>query len=132
MKIRILAIDPGERRMGLAVSDELGITAQGIDTFDRKSDGDFMTHLSELVARFNATEVIVGHPLSMSGGPNETSRKSERLADDIRKRFGLPVTLWDERLTSEQARRTTRGERVNRAAIDRIAAVLILQNFLDS
>ena len=126
---RILGIDPGERRVGLAVSDPLGIIAQGMDTFDRKAGEDFMTFLSGLVERLEVGEVVVGHPLSMSGRPSDTTRMAEAMAREIGERLGLPVTLWDERLTSEEARRTARGTR--RASIDRIAAVLILQNFLD-
>jgi len=131
MMKRILGVDYGERRVGLAVSDELLITAQGLDTFDRKS-GDLVRHLAELVERYDVGEVILGHPVSMSGRDNVTSQAVEVLAGNIRERLGVEVTLWDERLTSEEARRLLRGQGAGKGAVDRVAAVLILQNFLDS
>jgi putative Holliday junction resolvase len=131
MMKRILAVDFGERRVGLAVSDELHITAQGLDTFDRKS-GDLIDHLGELVDRFDVGEVVFGHPVSMSGRDNVTSRAVEALAGEIRERLDVDVTLWDERLTSQEARRVLKGEGAGKGAVDRVAAVLILQNYLDS
>jgi len=127
---RILAIDPGKRRVGLAVSDELGITAQGLDTFDRKS-GDLFEHLSRLVAGYDVFEIVVGHPVSMSGRPSASSLDAEALAEKIRLRIGVPVQLWDERLTTEEARRVLRGARADKGVVDRTAAVFILQGYLD-
>jgi putative Holliday junction resolvase len=128
---RILGIDYGERRVGLAMSDELGITAQGLDTFDRKT-GDFFSHLEGLFAHYVVGEVVVGLPVSMSGRPSTTSRSAEAMAEQIRRRFGVPVVLWDERLSSAEARRTLKGSRAPKNAVDRVAAVLILQSYLDS
>jgi putative Holliday junction resolvase len=130
--MRILAIDPGDRRVGLAVSDELGITAQGLDTFDRSSGADLVNHLYNLVLEYDIEEIVVGHPISLSGRSSESSRKAERLAAELRKTFGIKTTLWDERLTSEEAKRVLKGERAGKAAVDKIAAVLILQSYLDS
>jgi putative Holliday junction resolvase len=128
---RTLGIDYGERRVGLAVSDELGITAQGLETFDRKS-GDLLEHLARLFEQYDIDEVVLGHPLSMSGRANVTSRAVEAMAAGIRVRFGVGVVLWDERLTSEEARRLLRGRKRDKKTVDRVAAVLILQGFLDS
>jgi putative Holliday junction resolvase len=128
---RILALDPGERRVGLAISDPLGITAQGLDTFDRRT-GSLLEHLRLLVARLGVVEVVVGHPLSMSGARSRTTLAAERLARDIESQLGLPVTLWDERLSSAEARRVTAGSGARKGATDRVAAVLILQTYLDS
>jgi putative Holliday junction resolvase len=128
---RILALDPGERRVGLAISDPLGITAQGLDTFDRRT-GPLLEHLRSLVAEFGVVEVVVGHPISMSGARSTTTLAAERLARDIEARLGLPVTLWDERLSSAEARRVTAGSGARKGATDRVAAVLILQTYLDS
>jgi len=128
---RVLGMDPGERRVGLAVSDPLGITAQGLETFDRRT-GDLMAHLLRVIAEYEVTEVVVGHPLSMSGRPNESSRKSEVLAHEIESAAGLPVHLWDERLSSVEANRVLAGSRARKGAADRVAAVLILQGYLDS
>ena len=128
---RILGIDPGERRVGLAVSDPLGITAQGLDTFDRR-EGGLTAHLRELVAQYEVGEIVVGHPLSMSGRPSETTRSAEALARELGDALGLPVALWDERLTSAEAKRVLAGSRAPKGATDRIAAVLILQSYLDA
>lgn len=128
---RILGIDPGERRVGLAVSDPLGLTAQGLDTFDRR-EGDLLDHLRALVAEYGVGEIVMGHPLSMSGRPSETTRAVEALAKEVGAALGLPVRLWDERLTSAEARRVLAGARAPKGAADRIAAALILQSYLDA
>ena len=128
---RILAIDPGGRRMGLAVSDELGITAQGLETFDTRT-GDFLDHISGLIGSYRVGRVVVGYPISMSGRPNETSRMAKALAVEIGARFDLDVVLWDERLSSAEARRTLAGRKADKKTVDKIAAVLILQGFMDS
>jgi putative Holliday junction resolvase len=132
---RILGIDYGERRVGLAVSDELGITAQGLETFDRKT-GDLMEHLARLIEEYGVGEVVVGHPLSMSGRPSRTTGQAEQLAGEIESRLGVRVVLWDERLSSAEARRTVAGSKAGRRAgkkaVDRVAAVLILQGYLES
>ncbi len=128
---RVLGIDPGERRVGLAVSDPLGITAQGLDTFDRRT-GDLMAHLLRVISEYEVAQVVVGHPVSMSGRPNVSSQKAEALAHEIERAAGLPVCLWDERLSSVEANRVLAGSRAKKGATDRVAAVLILQNYLDS
>ena len=128
---RILAIDPGERRVGLAVSDPLGITAQGLETFDCQG-ADLMDHLRRVVETYEVSEVVVGHPLSMSGRPNRTSIEAQALARRIEETIGVPVRLWDERLSSAEARRVLAGSKAKKGSVDRIAAVLILQSYLDS
>jgi putative Holliday junction resolvase len=128
---RILGVDYGERRVGLAVSDPLLVTAQGLDTFDRKT-GDLLDHLVHLAAKYELGKVVIGHPVSMSGRDNATSRAVESLAEEVRRRLGIEVVLWDERLTSEEARRVLKGTGAGKEAVDRVAAVLILQNYLDS
>jgi len=132
MTARILGVDPGERRMGLAVSDPLGITAQGLDTFDRRKDGDFMARLRDLVAEYEVERIVVGNPVSLSGREGEASARARLLADEIARGLGLPVELWDERLSSVEAQRTLAGARAGKKAVDRIAAVLILQGYLDA
>jgi putative Holliday junction resolvase len=109
----------------------LGVTAQGLETFDIKF-GDFFSHLDGLFAHYRIDEVVMGHPVSMSGRASKASRSAEAMAGRIRRRFGVPVVLWDERLTSVEARRTLEGSRSDKKAVDRIAAVLILQSYLDS
>lgn len=129
--MRILGIDPGERRTGLAISDELGITAQGLTTFDRQGPVDFFDHISELIETHAVGEIVVGNPVHLSGRRSESSARAERLAEELQRRFDIKVTMWDERLSSQEARRVTRGERVPKEALDRVAAVLILQSYLD-
>jgi len=131
---RILGIDPGERRVGLALSDPLHVTAQGLETFDRRT-GDLLDHIAALIDEHGVTAVVVGYPVSMSGRPNESSARAEELARQVERRFALPVTLWDERLSSVEAKRAMAGTGAARKAkgnVDRVAAILILQNYLDS
>jgi len=131
MNGRILAIDPGERRVGLAVSDPLGITAQGLPTFDRRS-GELAEHIARLAREYEITRIIVGNPVSLSGREGEASARARALADELRGRFSLPVEMWDERLSSAEAQRVLAGSGAAKGAVDRVAAVLILQGYLDA
>jgi len=129
---RILGLDPGERRVGLAVSDPLGITAQGLETFDRRRDGDLLDRVRALLVEYDVERIVVGYPLALSGRETDSSRLATELAGALRKTFDVPVDLWDERLSSVEAERTLRGERAEKGAVDRVAAVLILQGYLDA
>ncbi|MDH3216497.1 MAG: Holliday junction resolvase RuvX [Candidatus Krumholzibacteria bacterium] len=129
--MRILAIDPGDRRIGLAISDELGITAQGLDTFDKRGAKDFFGHVAKLIADFEVREIVVGDPIHLSGKPSESSDKARALAKELQRRFDVEVTLWDERLSSEEAKRVLRGSRPKKGTVDRLAAIIILQTYLD-
>lgn len=133
---RILALDVGSRRIGLAVSDPLGITAQGLETLQRKNKRTDFEHLEKIVRDYEIQEMVVGLPLRMSGAEGIQSEKMSAFADELRKRFGLPVHLWDERLTSAEANRVLREAELSiekrKRAVDRMAAVLILQNYLES
>jgi putative Holliday junction resolvase len=133
---RILALDVGARRIGLAVSDLLGITAQGIDTLYRKNKRTDFEYLEKIIRDYDVREIVVGLPLRMSGAEGIQSGKMTLFAEDLRKRFSLPVHLWDERLTSAEANRILREAELSiekrKHAVDRMAAVLILQNFLEA
>jgi putative Holliday junction resolvase len=133
---RILAIDYGSRRMGLAVSDPLGITAQGLETLERKNKRADFGRLERTIREYQVREIVLGNPLRMSGQAGTQSQKVAEFADELRRRFELPVHLWDERLTSAEANRLLREAEVSiqrRArAVDRMAAVLILQSFMQS
>ncbi|MBI4720114.1 MAG: Holliday junction resolvase RuvX [Chitinivibrionia bacterium] len=129
--MRILALDPGERRIGIAVSDELRITARGLETFDRKSGQSFFRHLSGLIEEYGVHEIVIGFPVALSGERCSASARSEELASRIRASFAVAVTLWDERLTSKEANRVLRGSRPSKGTVDKVAAVIILQNYLD-
>jgi putative holliday junction resolvase len=127
---RILALDPGERRIGLAISDPLGITAQGLPTFDRKKS-DLVAHLRALTSEYEVVRIVVGHPLAMSGREGDASRRATELAGALRDALSIPVEMWDERLSSAEAQRVLAGSRAEKGAVDRVAAVLILQGYLD-
>ena len=131
----MLAIDFGMRRMGLAVSDALGITAQGLPTLERTRLGNDLHKIQELTKEFSVERVIVGNPLGHGGGETAMSRKAAEFAEKLRRQVSCPVLLWDERLTSVQANRALRdtgltlGKR--QRAVDRVAATLLLQSYLD-
>ena len=133
---RILALDLGSKRIGLAVSDPLGITAQGLETLHRKNKRTDFEQLAKIIHEKDVREIVVGHPLHMSGDASLQSLRAADFAEELRNRFELPVHLWDERLTSTQANRLLRETEmsIRRRAqvVDRMAAVLILQAFLDS
>jgi putative Holliday junction resolvase len=133
---RILAIDYGSRRMGLAVSDLLGITSQGIETLQRKNKRSDFSRLGQIIREYDVCEIVLGNPLRMSGEQGTQSEKAAHFAEELRQKFKLPVHLWDERLTSAEANRVLRESEISiqkRAqAVDRMAAVLILQSFLQA
>ncbi len=129
--MRILALDPGERRIGIAVSDELRIAARGLETFDRKSGRSLFRHLSELIEQYAVHEIVIGFPLGLSGEKGPAGARAEDLASKVRASFPVAVTLWDERLTSKEAKSVLRGSRSGKETVDKVAAVIILQNYLD-
>ncbi len=133
---RILSLDVGSKTIGLAVSDPLGLTAQGLETIRRKNKRSDFEQLRQVIARYEVREIVVGNPLYMSGDASPQSRRVSEFAEEVRQRFNLPVHLWDERLTSTQANRVLRESEmsIRRRAevVDRLAAVLILQSFLES
>jgi putative Holliday junction resolvase len=135
-RLRTLAIDFGARRIGLAVTDELGITAQGLPTLHRTNKKSDFDHLRRIIKQYRVGEIVVGLPLRMSGEEGTQSEKVQAFADDLRGRFKLPVYLFDERLTSVEANRvldeTEMGGRRRKEVVDQLAAVLILQAFLGS
>ena len=133
--VRVLAIDFGMKRMGLAVSDALGITAQGLSTLQRGRLEDDLEKIRELTEEYSVERIIVGNPLGHSGGETTMSRHAGEFAAKLRRRVTCPVELWDERLTSVEANRALRQTGLSlakrRQAVDRVAATLLLQSFLD-
>jgi putative Holliday junction resolvase len=129
---RVLAVDPGSKRTGLAVSDELGITAQGLDTYAGPRRG-LADHVGSLAGEYGIITVVIGLPLSMSGEELENAGCSRELAAELRGRFGLNVVLRDERMTSLEAERVMKQEgRIKEPGdIDRLSAVLLLQSYLE-
>ncbi len=133
---RILGLDVGSKTIGLAVSDPLGITAQGLETIRRKNKRTDLEQLARIVRDYEVSEIVVGYPLRLSGAEGTQSEKMQHFAEELREQFGLPVHLWDERLTSSQANRILREADLSikkrAGAVDRMAAVLILQNWMEA
>ncbi|MBN2070892.1 MAG: Holliday junction resolvase RuvX [Candidatus Krumholzibacteriota bacterium] len=133
MKSRILCIDPGSKRTGFAVSDQLGITAQGLETFESSGGNDLIDQIEDLVGRYEISTVVIGLPLSMSGGETEGTARSRQLAVEIGNRCGVAVELRDERMSSLEVERVMKREgKIKKAGdIDKLSAVILLQNYLD-
>ncbi len=132
---RVLGLDVGSRRIGIAVSDPLGITAQGLETLQRRNKRHDFEHLGRVIREYEVEEIVVGLPLRMSGAEGTQSEKMRAFAEQLREKFGLPVHLWDERLTSAEANRFLRETELSiekrGKAVDRMAAVLILQGWME-
>src|SRR5450755_2557172 len=133
---RIMALDVGSKRIGVAITDPLGITAQGLDTIQRQNKRRDMEALGAILAKYEVQEVVVGLPLRLSGAEGTQSEKMRLFADDLRARFGITVHLWDERWTSTEANRLLRETDLSikkrGRAVDRMAAILILQSWMES
>lgn len=133
---RILALDLGKKRIGLALSDPAGLTAQGLPTLIRKNRPADLEALSRAIEEHEVKRVIVGHPLNMNGTAGPQARQAEQFARTLAKHCRVEVELWDERLSTREAARVLRdsgmGIEKRQAAVDRLAAVLILQSYLDS
>ena len=133
---RVLALDVGARRIGVAVTDPLGITAQGLDTIQRSNKRTDFAQLESVIRHYEVAELVVGYPLRLSGEVGIQAEKMALFAGELEKRFQIPVHLWDERLTSAEANRVLRESEISiekRAkAVDRMAAVLILQSWMET
>lgn len=130
---RVLGVDPGGSRTGLAVSDPLGITAQGLETLVEKDRQKVIEHIVELIDSYDVATVVIGMPLSMQGKEIEPSRRSHLLKKALEKRRDIRVVLSDERMTSLESEKVLKkaGRIKKRENVDKLAAVLILQGFLD-
>jgi putative Holliday junction resolvase len=133
---RILALDLGKKRIGLAISDPLGITAQGLPNLVRVNKRTDFAALEQMVRERQVGLVLMGNPINMRGDEGRQSGWVREFAQDLEKRTGLPVKLWDERLTSVEANRVLRSSGISiekrAAAVDRLSAVILLQSYLDS
>src|SRR5437762_5583813 len=132
---RILALDFGMRRIGVAVSDGLGLTAQGLRTLERIRMADDLRRIQALTEEYEVERVIVGNPISSKGGETAMSRRVAAFVEKLHRWLPCPVELWDERLTSVQANRMLResgmGIEKRRRAVDRVAATLLLEGYLE-
>ncbi|MEW6607513.1 MAG: Holliday junction resolvase RuvX [bacterium] len=133
--MRIMGLDIGERRVGVAISDELGITAQGIEVIVRESDALLFSHLERLMSKYQVEEIIVGLPKEMSGKIGIQANKILNLVETMKLNLSIPIKTWDERLTTKIAKNTLKNaplkKRKQKATVDKLAAILILQNYLD-
>lgn len=136
LKPRILALDLGKKRIGMAISDPLGITAQGLPNLVRRNKRADLEALGAIVREWGAELVLLGNPVNMGGTEGRQSRWVHEFAEAIEGRLGLAVKFWDERLTSVQAGRVLRESGISiekrAAAVDRLSAVILLQSYLDS
>ena len=136
--MRILGLDYGSKTVGVAVSDPLGFTAQGVEIIRRKSEYKMrqtLARIEELIAQYQVEEIVLGLPKNMNNTLGDRAEKSLELKETLERRTGLPVVMWDERLTTVSANRVlmeTGVRRENRKEhVDEIAAVFILQGYLD-
>ena len=137
--MRIMGLDYGSKTVGVAVSDPLGLTAQGIEIVRRKSETKLrqtLARIEEIAKEYSVEKIVLGFPKHMNNDIGERAEKSLEFKEMLERRTGLPVVMWDERLTTVEADRTmmeTGIRRENRKEyVDMIAAVFILQGYLDS
>jgi putative Holliday junction resolvase len=132
---RILAIDYGARRVGIAVSDPLRLTAQSLPTMEARGLQKVLSELEAIIADKNVAEIVVGMPLNLKGEKSAAAQKVENFMQHLQNRFKLPVHSWDERWTSIAAKRTIwefgKSPSRHKEKVDQISAILILQSFLD-
>lgn len=133
---RWMGLDYGDRRIGIAVSDELGWTAQGLEVLERKNSEQDLERLRTIVESYGITEIVVGLPKNMNGTIGPRGDICIAFAQTLKETLHLPVHMWDERLTTVSAERTLLQADVSRKkrkqVIDKMAAALILQGFMDS
>lgn len=137
--MRIMGLDYGSKTVGVAISDSLGITAQGIETIERKEENKLrqtLARIEVLVKEYEVEKIVLGFPKNMNNTIGERAEKSLEFKEKLERRIGVPVIMWDERLTTVEAERTLIESKVRRENrkkyVDKIAAVFILQGYLDS
>ena len=135
---RVLGLDYGTKTVGVAISDELFLTAQGLETITRKEENKLrktLARIEELIKEYGVTEIVLGYPKNMDNSVGERGKATEEFRDRLEKRCGLPVILWDERLTTVAAHRAMLEADLSREKrskiVDKLAAVYILQGYLD-
>lgn len=137
--MRIMGLDFGSRTVGVAISDELLLTAQGVETIRRKDENKLrrtMARIEELIEAYEVEEIVLGLPKNMNATEGTRVELTREFCEKLERRTGLPVILWDERLTTVEAEKILMESGVRREDrkeyVDKIAAVLILQNYLDN
>ena len=134
--MRTLGIDFGEKRIGIAVSDPLGYTAQGIETLQNKERAKVLTELAGLCKSYEVSEVVIGLPINMNGSMGPKAKEILELLPELEKALGVPVKTWDERLSSREVGRVMIEQGLSRRKqkknSDQLAAILILQSYMES
>lgn len=134
--MRWMGLDYGDRRIGVALSDELGWTAYGHEVIERRKPEEDMEKLRRIAAEYGVTDIVLGLPKNMNGSIGPRGEISLAFAEEIRGSLNLPVHLWDERLTTVSAERTLLAADVSRKkrkqVIDKMAAAIILQGYMDA
>jgi len=137
MNSRILAIDYGERRIGLAISDPMRIIATGLETLTVKSESQAIEQLKRIVAENEVREILIGLPMSLKGTQSAKAAVVMKFSEKLEQATHLPIRFWDERFSTVTAQRLllqteTKKKRRNKEKIDQLAAIVILRNYLDS
>jgi len=134
--MRILGLDLGARRMGWARSDEAGIFAHGVGFIESKTEAENVVSVLGLIKEHKAEAVVVGHPLNMNGSGGKQAEAAKRFAERLGQAAGLPVILWDERMSTQEAERYLRegdmSRRKRKGRVDALAAQIILQSYMDA
>ncbi len=133
---RFLALDVGTKRIGIAVSDELGLIAQPVLTLEvHRNRRDDLRSIARLARRYAVSGIVIGNPLHLSGDESPRALKTKQFASELAELSGLPIHLWDERLTTRQAHEILyeagHAREEHKKVVDQVAATLILQSFLD-
>jgi len=133
--LRILGIDLGEKRIGISISDELGITAQGLPTINVINEIEDLKNIKEIIEKYGVERIVLGFPKNMNGSIGKQAQKAISFAEKLKSSFQLPVELEDERLSTSKAEKflisTDRSRKKRKKVIDKMSAVIILQSFLD-
>jgi putative Holliday junction resolvase len=133
--MRILGIDYGSKRLGLAVCDELGLTAQALTTITRKNRERDLEKIDAVIKEYNVEKIVVGYPLRLDGTEGIQCEKVNRFVDILESRFSLPIIKWDETLSTKEAEQILIEANVNRkkrkGVVDKLAAAIILKDYLD-
>jgi putative Holliday junction resolvase len=134
--MRILGLDYGSKRIGVAVCDELGMTAQGLATITRKNRRQTLEEIAGFIRTYNAEKIVIGYPIRLNGTEGIQCEKINRFASLLESSFSLPVIKWDETLSTKEAEeiliRTNIARKKRRNIVDKLAASLILQGYLDA
>lgn len=133
--MRVLGIDFGDKRIGLAVSDKLQFTAQGLGQYQVKNKKEDRIFFQDLVSKYDIEEIVIGFPLRMDGTEGTRAEKTKEFARWLEKILNLPITFWDERLTTQQASRILNQQKIKKKLKkdlkDQISAVIILASYLE-